>query len=93
MTKGLPIVSVMCLAHGRAAMSDGPPGGQGTTTFTVLSGQFWAMALSDTTEAAKAKASDLESSFISGILWLIVHLITRILHEALAAQYIPATSS
>jgi hypothetical protein len=81
MTKDLAQGLGQCLAHGRAAMSDGPPGGHGTTTVTVLSGQAWARALSETTEAAKAKASDLESSFISGILWLIVHLTTKILHE------------
>jgi hypothetical protein len=40
-------------------MSDGPPGGHGTTTVTVLLGQFSASALKDKTDAAKAKTRDL----------------------------------
>jgi hypothetical protein len=37
-------------------MSDGPPGGHGTTTVTVLLGQPCASALTDTTDAAKAQS-------------------------------------
>jgi hypothetical protein len=38
-------------------MSEGPPGGQGTTTVTVELGQPWASALKEIAEAAMAQAS------------------------------------
>ena len=39
-TKDCPSPCVRPLASGRAAMSEGPPGGHGTTTVTVELGQL-----------------------------------------------------
>ncbi|MFT3962121.1 MAG: hypothetical protein QM701_11860 [Propionivibrio sp.] len=44
MRKVLPNISLSPLAVGRATMSDGPPGGQGTTIVTFLPGQLCAAA-------------------------------------------------
>ena len=49
MMKVLPRASLRPLAVGRATMSDGPPGGQGTTIVTFLVGQDWAAAAEQST--------------------------------------------
>jgi hypothetical protein len=44
-TNGWPSASDIALEIGRAAVSDGPPGGHGTTTVTGFMGQFCAQAV------------------------------------------------
>src|SRR6185295_2996879 len=54
MMKGLPSSSCRPFAIGRAAVSEGPPGGHGTITFTDYDGQPCAEASENSAESRKA---------------------------------------